>query len=256
MVLLFILGNVFIGTADVAMPVPTNEFYVGDFAGLLSSEAESLIIGTNLNYEKTEERPQVVVVTVQNFGGLDVDAYAVKLFEEWKIGNSKYDNGVLLLLGVDERRVRIEVGYGLEGAIPDGTVGEILDTVTGDLSGGNYSEGLTKAFYLIAQEVNQEYNFDDNQIFGDQANINIQRSPSGTGQNNGVAVPPIFKGFGILFILLLLWLDYRFLGGFFLGLLMRSFLYGGRGGRGGGGGFGGSSGGGGRSGGGGGSRGF
>jgi uncharacterized protein len=257
MVLLFVLGSISIGSADVAMPVPTNEFYVGDFAGLLSSEAESLMINTNRNYEKTEEKPQIVVVTVQNFGGLDVDSYGVRLFEEWKIGNRQYDNGVLLLLGLEERRVRIEVGYGLEGAIPDGTVGEILDTVTGDLSAGNYSEGLTKAFYLIAQEVNQEYNYDDNRILGDQANINIQRSPSRTDQNNVVTVPTIFKGLGIFFVLLLLWLDYRFLGGFFLGLLLRGFLYGGRGGRGGGGGFGGgSSGGGGRSGGGGGSRGF
>lgn len=257
MILLFVLGSISIGSADVAIPDPTNEFYVGDFAGLLSEEAESLIINTNLNYEKAEEKPQVVVVTVQNFGGLDVDSYAVKLFEEWKIGNRQYDNGVLLLLGLEERRVRIEVGYGLEGAIPDGTVGEILDTVTGDLSAGNYSEGLTKAFYLIAQEVNREYNFDDNKIFGEQTNINIQRSPSKTDQNNVVTVSPIFKGLGIFFILLLLWLDYRFLGGFFLGLLLRGFLYGGRGGRGGGGGFGGgSSGGGGRSGGGGGSRGF
>nr|WP_243183298.1 TPM domain-containing protein [Anaerosolibacter carboniphilus] len=244
------------------MPVPTKEFYVGDFAGLLHDEAERFIINSNLNYEKTEERPQVVVVTVQNLGGLDVESYAVRLFEEWKIGNRKYDNGVLLLLSLEDRKVRIEVGYGLEGAIPDGTVGEILDTVTGDLSAGNYSEGLTKAFYMIAQEVNREYNYDDDQIFGGQVNIDTQRPPRDTGSSNAVTIPPIFKTLGIIFVLLLLWLDYRFLGGFFLGLLLRGFLYGGRGGRGGGGGFGGggfgggSSGGGGRSGGGGGSRGF
>ncbi len=261
MILLFVIGSISIGFADMQMPVPTNTFYVGDFAGLLSNEAKSFITSTNLNYEKTEEKPQVVVVTVQNLGGLDVESYAVRLFEEWKIGNRKYDNGVLLLLGLEDRKVRIEVGYGLEGAIPDGTVGAILDTVTGDLSAGNYSEGLTKAFYLIGQEVNREYNYDDNSIFGEQANMNIPRPTKGTGQSNVVTVPPIFKILGIAFILLLIWLDYRFLGGLILGLLLRSFLYGGRGGRGGGGfgggGFGGgSSGGGGRSGGGGGSRGF
>jgi uncharacterized protein len=255
MILLFVMGSISIGFADIKMPVPTNAFYVGDFAGLLSDEAESFIISTNLNYEKTEEKPQVVVVTVQNLGGLDVESYAVRLFEEWKIGNAKYDNGVLLLIGLEERRVQIEVGYGLEGAIPDGTVGEILDTVTGDFSAGNYSEGLTKAFYLIGQEVNREYNYDDNSIFGEQANINIPKPSGGTGQSNVVTVPPIFKILGIVFVLLLIWLDYRFLGGLILGLLLRSFLYGGRGG--GGGGFGGgSSGGGGRSGGGGGGRGF
>ncbi|KXG74276.1 TPM domain-containing protein [Thermotalea metallivorans] len=254
-IIFLVNGSVVFG--DVVFPSPTRAFYVGDFAGILSDEVENFVIHTNRNYEKTEEKPQVVVVTVPSLQGLDVESYAVRLFEQWKIGNQKYDNGVLLLLALEDRKVRIEVGYGLEGAIPDGLAGEILDTVKGDLSDGNYSEGLKYAFYLISQAVNREYNFEDRGIFGEGYDPNMEKPLQSYDDEGGVTLPPIFKIAGILLILLLLWMDYYFLGGFFTGLLLRGFFHGGRGGRGGGGGFGGgSSGGGGRSGGGGSSRGF
>ena len=112
--------------AEINLPDPTREFYVGDFADVLSPETENWIVHTNLNYERTEERPQIVVVTVPDLQGATIEGYAVALFEKWGIGNKKYDNGVLVLLSVGEREIRIEVGYGLEGAIPDGRAGEII----------------------------------------------------------------------------------------------------------------------------------
>ena len=96
--------------AEVNLPNPTREFYVGDFADILSSETEAWIIQTNLNYERTAERPQVVVVTVPDLQGMTIESYAVALFEKWGIGNKEYDNGVLLLLSVGDRQIRIEVG--------------------------------------------------------------------------------------------------------------------------------------------------
>ena len=249
--ILMVAGGL-IGFADVSLPAPTNEFYVGDYAGVISAETKSRIIQTNLNYETTKEKPQIVVATVPNLQGLDVETYAVRLFEAWKIGNRKYDNGVLLLLAVEDRKVRIEVGYGLEGALPDGLTGQILDQVTGDLRDGNYSVGLEKAFYMLAQEVNKEYEYTDEVFPKGYERIEI-RKPKNTSDSN-LTFPPFVKIAGIIIVLLLLWLDFRFLGGFITGLLIRGFFSGGRGGRGGG--FGGSSGGGGRSGGGGSSRGF
>ncbi len=237
----------FVSYAEVELPKATREFYVADYAGLLSEDVENIIVATNLSYEQTEEKPQIVVATVTNLQGLDVVSYGVSLFEKWEIGNSQYDNGVLLLLSLEERKVRIETGYGLEGAITDGKAGEILDSVLPDLSEGNYSEGLLKAFYQIAKEVNEEYGYDDDVIFKSFEGVNIDYdvdSPQPTG------IFEINKIFLVLIVMLLLWADNRFLGGFFLHMLLRMMFFG----RGGGGG--GSFGGGGRSGGGGADRGF
>ncbi|AOT71296.1 TPM domain-containing protein [Geosporobacter ferrireducens] len=247
--------------ADVVYPEPTREFYVADFAGVLSQETRNAVLNANLNYEKTKEKPQIVVATVPNLQGLDINQYAVELFEKWKIGNKDYDNGVLLLLALEERRVWIEVGYGLEGAIPDGKAGEILDAAVPALSQGSYSDGLLRAFYLLSQETNREYGYENAAILGNYRPEEINQRPISQTIPESRGIPSIFRILGILFILFLLWLDYRFLGGFIMGMFFRMFLYGGRGGRGGGGfgggGFGGgSSGGGGRSGGGGAGRGF
>ncbi len=247
--------------AEIDLPKPTRDFYVGDFANVLSPSTKELIINANLNYEKTEEKPQVVVVTVPTLQELTVEDYAVRIFEKWNIGNKKYDNGVLLLLSEGDRKIRIEVGYGLEGAIPDGRAGEIIRYVTEDLSANDYDEGLKKAFYLISQDVNQEYQYNNEEILGNYEQIDISNGPD-VAYDDGVTIPPIFMGIIILGILFLMWLDHRFLGGFIMGMFFRTFISGGRGrgGRGGGGfggGFGGgSSGGGGRSGGGGASGGF
>ncbi|SHJ70500.1 uncharacterized protein SAMN02745975_02680 [Geosporobacter subterraneus DSM 17957] len=256
LLLMMILFNGMFVFADVAYPEPTREFYVADFAGVLSQEVRNAILRANLNYEKTKERPQIVVATVPNLQDLEINQYAVGLFEKWAIGNKSYDNGVLLLLALEERRVWIEVGYGLEGAIPDGKAGEILDAAVPALSQGNYSEGLLRAFYLLSQETNKEYGYENGAILGTYPPTEINQGAAGQRIPENRGVPAIFRIMGILFILLLLWLDHRFLGGFFLGMFFRMILFGGRGGRGGGGFGGGSSGGGGRSGGGGAGRGF
>ncbi|MEW9124456.1 MAG: TPM domain-containing protein [Thermotaleaceae bacterium] len=260
LLLFFILSGLYV-FADVVFPEPTGEFYVADFAGVLSNEGKDTIIGVNRNYEATQEKPQIVVATVQNLQGLEINEYAVKLFEKWTIGNRTHDNGVLLLLALEERRIWIEVGYGLEGAIPDGRAGAILDAVLPFLSQGDYSQGLLQAFTLLAKETNEEYGYNDEEILG---SYTIGQPPPRNTNYTSREIPSVVRALGIFFVLFLLWLDHRFLKGFFIGMLLRMFLYGGRGGRGGrggggfgGGGFGGgSSGGGGRSGGGGAGRGF
>jgi len=152
---------------NIDLPKPTREFYINDFADLINEEVEYNIIKINLNYEKMQEKPQIVVVTVNNMQGLDENTYAVKLFEEWEIGNKGYDNGVLLLLALEERRIKIEVGYGLEGAITDSKSGRILDEALDYLSEGDYSTGLENIFYNLALVVNEEYGYDNEDIFGD-----------------------------------------------------------------------------------------
>lgn len=166
---------------NIDLPKPTREFYINDFANLINEEVEQNILKVNLNYEKTKEKPQIVVVTVNNMKGLDENTYAVKLFEEWEIGNKGYDNGLLLLLALEERRIKIEVGYGLEGAITDSRTGRILDEALDYLSEGDYSTGIENIFYNLAQEVNEEYGYDNEDIFDDIDINNSYDSSSNVG---------------------------------------------------------------------------
>lgn len=75
--------------------------------------------------EKTSA--EVAVVTLQSLEGGEINDFAVRLFQEWKIGKAKEDNGVLVLVALKDRKSRIEVGYGLEGILPDAKAGRILD---------------------------------------------------------------------------------------------------------------------------------
>jgi len=94
---------------------------------------------------------EIAVVSVKDFQGLDRDTYAVELFEKWGIGSKKTDEGVLVLLSVGDREIKVEVGYGCEGYLPDGLVGSIIDEKgmpafrAGQLGGGLLSVSLALA---------------------------------------------------------------------------------------------------------------
>ena len=78
-----------------------------------------------------------------------------------KIGNEKYDNGVLILLATEDREIRVEVGYGLEGALPDGKVGRILDASMENLASGHYSQAIEDIFNQIVLVIQDEYGYED-----------------------------------------------------------------------------------------------
>jgi len=201
LVVALIVSGAFAYGQELKLPEPTKEFYVNDFANLINEEAENNIIQINLNYENTKEQPQIVVATVKNLQGLDENKYAVELFEKWKIGNRDYDNGILVLLSLEERRIKIEVGYGLEGAITDSEAGRILDSSLDYLSEGDYSTGLENIFYQLAETVNEEYGFDNDEIFN---NVDVDIQPVRSSTDVGslfklillIIVIIIINGFG------------------------------------------------------------
>lgn len=90
--------------AEKEYPSPSFEFYVFDEENVLSENTQKLILDVNKQYEKTEEKPQIVVAVISSLNGLSIEEFSVELFEQWKIGNSKLDNGVLILLAVEERK--------------------------------------------------------------------------------------------------------------------------------------------------------
>ncbi|MEN9561571.1 MAG: hypothetical protein RIQ56_844 [Candidatus Parcubacteria bacterium] len=149
---LFVAG-VFYATPAFAYVSPGQPSgYVNDFARVLSGETVASL-NTSLSTFQTETSNQIAVVLVPNLGGDYIENYAVKLFEEWGIGTKSRDNGVLLLLAIEDRKLRIEVGYGLEGALPDSVAQSIINNeMTPLLKQGNYDgavvagvEGIKKA---------------------------------------------------------------------------------------------------------------
>ena len=139
------------------LPQPTNDFFVNDFADVIDSEIEKELqsIGASLYNQTTA---QVVVVTVESLNGYDVDEYALELGREWGVGSEDADNGVVLLLSETDREVTIQVGYGLEGCLPDGKTGRILDTYAIPyLSEDDFSAGLAECYKAIVSVVCEEY---------------------------------------------------------------------------------------------------
>jgi uncharacterized protein len=125
-----------------AADIPFLSGRVVDDANIISDEAQARLTATLKAHEDATTN-QVVVLTVTTISGQSIEEYAVKVFEAWKLGNKEKDNGVLVVVVPEDRKMRIEVGYGLEGVLPDGAAGEIIRTwMTPAFKAGNYEKGL------------------------------------------------------------------------------------------------------------------
>jgi uncharacterized protein len=104
---------------------PKSQGYITDTARLLDAGAVTEI---DASIRETEQKTaaEIAVVTVASLDGMSVEEYANRLFKEWGIGKKGRDNGVLILVAFNDRKIRIEVGYGLEPVLPDGLAGEII----------------------------------------------------------------------------------------------------------------------------------
>src|SRR5512139_1419313 len=144
------LAAILLITSTVAgQTFPEPQGFVNDFAGMMSSGARTELEEELVNFEK-ETSVEIAVATVNSLEGLTVEDYAVRLFEAWGIGKKDKDNGVLLLVSKEERKVRIEVGYGLEPVITDGRAGRILDDeVVPEFREGNYEQGIINGVRAI-----------------------------------------------------------------------------------------------------------
>jgi len=129
---------------------------VSDFAGIVDPASVDSIEALALEL-KEKTGAELAVVTVQDLGGESIDPVAVELFERWGIGGKGKDDGVLILLALAERRVKIEVGYGLEGILPDGRCGSIIRILMGpDLHGGRFGPGLQHGAEAVANVIAQD----------------------------------------------------------------------------------------------------
>ncbi len=130
--------------------------YVSDFASILSAAARQTL-ETKLAAFKQQSGDELAVVSVSSLGEDTIENYAVSLFADWGIGEQGKDNGVLLLVAPNEREVRIEVGYGLEGALTDAQSYWIIQNeVLPAFKNGDYAAGIEKAVDKIIAAVGGE----------------------------------------------------------------------------------------------------
>jgi uncharacterized protein len=138
-----------------SLPKPSG--FVNDFAGIMKADdvqaAESLASAF-----RKKTGAELALVTVTSFAPYaSIEEFCTALMEDWGVGERGKDNGILLVLAMNEREVKIEVGYGLEGAIPDSAAGRILDTVViPAFRKDDFSGGLAEGFRAIASYVAKE----------------------------------------------------------------------------------------------------
>jgi len=150
-----IFGLPLLVMAYVSPGSPTG--HVNDFANILSDDAER-VLNSELEQFRTDTSNEIAVVTISSLDGDTIENYAVQLFEEWKIGKADKDNGVLILVAPNEREVRIEVGYGLEGALTDAQSYWIIqEKILPAFREGDYMSGIQGGIGEIIKATRGEY---------------------------------------------------------------------------------------------------
>ncbi|SDX66841.1 uncharacterized protein SAMN05444410_12419 [Hydrobacter penzbergensis] len=143
--------------AQNILPKPNPPRLVNDAAGVLSPEQRDILEQKLVALDDSSSN-QITVVLVKTLSDYPIEDYAVKLFRDWGIGNKKTNNGVLLIAAIDDHKVRIEVGYGLEGAIPDIVSASIIrNDIAPNFRDGNYYRGIDQATNSIAKAAVGEY---------------------------------------------------------------------------------------------------
>jgi uncharacterized protein len=151
----FLLSITIIAHA-MEIPAPTG-YRVNDFAGVLKAETKEQLESKLRTFEK-ETTTQIVVAIFSSLEDESLEDFVNRMFIAWKIGQQQNNNGVLLGIFINERKVRIEVGYGLEGALTDALSSRIIrNELAPDFKTGNYDAGVVKTVDAITKAVRGEY---------------------------------------------------------------------------------------------------
>ncbi|MFW5744826.1 MAG: TPM domain-containing protein [Spirochaetota bacterium] len=147
-----------VGTAIVAQELPSPRGFVNDFAGVIPSDDEAAMRGI-ITAVREQTGAEIAVLTVESMAPYaTIEEYGIALAEAWGVGSESDDAGAILIVALEEREVRLEVGYGLEGAIPDGRAGAILDDyVLPDLRNDEFGPGLLNGVAAVAEIIADEY---------------------------------------------------------------------------------------------------
>ncbi len=140
-----------------ALEVPKVTGYVNDHAGMISSATELKIENFLRGFESSDST-QLVLLTIDSLDGESLEEYSLKVAESWKLGQKDKDNGALLLIVKKDRKIRIEVGYGLEGRLTDLLTGRIIDNeIAPRFKAGDFEGGIVAGITAMAKAVRGEY---------------------------------------------------------------------------------------------------
>ena len=143
---------------EVRFPSPRG--FVNDYAGVMSPETKSQLEALFKLLEK-KTGAEIAIVTVNTTSPLTIEQYAVELFQKWGIGKEGKDNGILILVATADRKVRIEVGYGLEGAVTDLQSKIIIqDLMVPAFKKSGYDLGISSGAVMLVKLVRDEYGVD------------------------------------------------------------------------------------------------
>lgn len=157
---LFILGFFWLNFA-LAFEVPALTGPVVDQAGILSPN-ESNQIASHLRSIKSQGGAQIQVLIIPSLEGQAIEQISIKVFDQWKLGDEKKDDGILFVVATNDRKLRIEVGQGLEGNVPDIIAKRIISEITRPIfKAGNYFAGIL----LTTEAINRAASTPDGQIF-------------------------------------------------------------------------------------------
>jgi uncharacterized protein len=146
-----VLAAVVLALALIVPPVPAQR--VNDYARLLPADAQQRL-EQRLAERERATGAQMVIAMFPSLEGENLEDFSVRLAERWRVGQKSLDNGVILLVFVQERRVRLEVGYGLEPVLPDAVAAQIIrDTIGPRFREQRYAEGLDAAVAAVYARV-------------------------------------------------------------------------------------------------------
>jgi uncharacterized protein len=183
---IMLLGFV-VSQAQEVLPKPNPPKLVTDKANVLSKEQLEILEHKLVALDDSTSN-QIAIVLLPTLDGYPIEEYANKLFRNWGIGNAKTNNGVLIIAAIADRKIRIEVGYGLEGAIPDIIASNIIQNDIGpNFKEGNYYRGLDKAIESLSKAAVGEYK--------------VKRAKKGNGGTSGKSILTFVL---ILFVVLMI----------------------------------------------------
>ncbi|MEN3013505.1 MAG: TPM domain-containing protein [Endomicrobiia bacterium] len=170
--------------------------WISDFANILDETTKKQIESIIVELER-KTSAEVAIVTLNSLESYTIEEFAARLFEKWGVGKRKKDNGVMFVVAIEDKKVRIEVGYGLEEILPDGLCGEILDKyVIPHFKEHNYSKGLLYGTAAIANIIAKDVGVElTGEIYKD---IKLEKEPS------------FFEKLAILFFVIFFLLTFRY----------------------------------------------
>lgn len=176
------IGNIKAKPQDLS---PTKLKYVNDYVNILNEDTKNSIVSIG-NELEDKTGAQEVVVVINSLEGRDIESYANELFRTWGIGEKDKNNGLLILISLNDKKWRVEVGKGLEGTITDIYSARVMDSEAAPkFKDGNFDEGIKNVYAVFADDIAKSYNV----TLEKNLNIKIDKNSNEDSNKMGTYIP-------------------------------------------------------------------